>query len=305
MIEGDKVHYPILFGLLDMLTQSQISDFHKNGFIVVDNAFAADALKPLRNDFNAWVEESRQHSGPFGEMLDGRPRFDVEPGHTAEQPGLRRIAAPEEISDNYLSLLKQGPLIDAVVSLIGNDVRFHHAKVNSKLAGVATTVKWHQDFTFDPHSNDDCITTMLFLDAVTSENGAPRMVPGSHLGPLYSLWQNGVFTGAVDDAIAEECEQKSVDCTGRAGSLCLMHTRTLHGSSVNRSDSPRTLYITNLTSADAIPLATNAVPSIHTGMIAHGREPGRIRSIDYEMEMPEVPKGASFFTQQEAEVTTS
>jgi hypothetical protein len=81
-----------------------------------------------------------------------------------------------------------------------------------------------------------------------------------------------------------------------------MHTRTLHGSSINRTDSPRTLYITNLTSADAIPLAANAVPSIHTGMIVHGRDPGRIRSIDYEMEMPEVPEGASFFAQQATDI---
>jgi ectoine hydroxylase-related dioxygenase (phytanoyl-CoA dioxygenase family) len=129
------------------------------------------------------------------------------------------------------------------------------------------------------------------------------MVPGSHRGPLYSLWHDGVFTGAIDDSIAQECEQKSVECTGKAGSLCLMHTRTLHGSSINRTDSPRTLYITNLTSADAIPLAANAVPSIYTGMIAHGQEPGRIQSTDYEMEMPEVPEEASFFAQQIMDVT--
>jgi ectoine hydroxylase-related dioxygenase (phytanoyl-CoA dioxygenase family) len=283
-----------------MLTQAQISDFWKNGFVVIEAALDETALKPLRDEFQAWVDESRQHSEPFGQMLDGRPRFDLEPGHSAQQPGLRRIAAPEEISDSYLSLLKQGTLIDSVVSLLGDNVRLHHSKLNSKLPGAATTVKWHQDFTFDPHSNDDCITTMLFLDDVTAENGAPRMVPGSHLGPLYSLWKNGVFTGAIDESTAQQCEENSVECTGRAGSLCLMHTRTLHGSSANQSASPRTLYIANLTSADAIPLSTNAVPSIHSGMIAHGKEPGTIRATAYEMEIPEVPKGASFFNQQEA-----
>lgn len=286
-----------------MLTPNQISDFRQNGFVVIDAALDTQALKPLRREFDAWVQESRAHSAPFGQMLDGRPRFDLEPGHCAERPGLRRIAAPEEISDHYLCLLKKGPLIDAVVSLIGKDVRFHHAKLNSKLPGAATTVKWHQDFTFDPHSNDDCITTMLFLDDVTSENGAPRMVPGSHIGPLYSLRQNGVFTGAIDDSIAQECEKHALECTGKAGSLCLMHTRTLHGSSANQSAFPRTLYIANLTSADAVPLSTNAVPSIRSGMIAHGQEPGKIRSIEYEMEMPEVPEGASFFNQQQANTT--
>ena len=146
---------------------------------------------------------------------------------------------------------------------------------------------------------------MLFLDDVTPENGAPRMVPGSHIGPLYSLRQNGVFTGAIDDSIAQECEKNAVECTGKAGRVGLMHTRTLHGASATHSAFPRTIYIANLTSADAVPLSTNAVPSIHSGMIAHGREPGKIRSIEYEIEMPEVPEGASFFNQQQANPANS
>ena len=40
--------------------------------------------------------------------------------------------------------------IEAVADLMGPDLRFHHSKINSKLPGSATTVKWHQDFTFDP-----------------------------------------------------------------------------------------------------------------------------------------------------------
>jgi len=281
-----------------MLNKSQIASFWENGFVVIEAALDASALAPLLNDFNQWVMESRRHDGPFGEMLDGRPRFDVEPEHSTEVPALRRIAAPEEISPAYLKLLKQGPLIEAVCDLIGNDIRFHHAKVNSKLPGSATTVKWHQDFTFDPHSNDDCVTSMLFLDDVTSASGPPRMFPGSHRGPLYSLRQNGVFTGAVDETVSKQCEQNAVESCGPAGSLCLMHTRLLHGSSANRSQLPRTLFIANLTSADAISLAANAVPSIHSGQVVHGKDPGRVRSIGYEMEMPEVPEGASFFAQQ-------
>jgi ectoine hydroxylase-related dioxygenase (phytanoyl-CoA dioxygenase family) len=231
-------------------------------------------------------------------MLDGRPRFDVEPGHSAEQPALRRIASPEEISDDFLNLLKQGPLLENVADLLGADLRFHHAKLNSKLPGSGTVVKWHQDFTFDPHSNDDCITAMLFLDDIDSEIGPARVVPGSHRGPLYSLWHDGIFTGAVDDKIAADCETRAVECLGSAGSLCLMHTRALHASSANRTQNPRTLYIATLTAADAIPLVPCAVPSVHAGCIVHGKDPGRIRSIAFDMEIPEIPAGASFFNQQ-------
>lgn len=281
-----------------MLTKSQIDEFWQNGFIVIKSALGKPELSPLLEDFEQWVEDSRQHSDPFGEMLDGRPRFDVEPDHSGDHPALRRIAAPEEISPAYLKLLQQGKLIETVADILGDGIRFHHAKVNSKLPATATTVKWHQDFTFDPHSNDDCITAMLFLDDIDSDIGPARVVPGTHRGELYSLWQDGRFIGAVADSVARHCETSAIECLGPAGSLCLMHTRALHASSENLTQRPRTLYIATLTAADAVPLAPCAVPSKYTGRIVHGSDPGRIRSVAFNMDTPEIPSGASFFDQQ-------
>ena len=281
-----------------MLSQAQISGFWESGVVVVESAYSARDLEPLLQQHRRWIEESRHHDGPFGEMSDGRPRFDVEPGHCREKPALRRVASPEEISSAYLDILQDGPMLMAVADLLGEDLRFHHAKLNSKLPGSGTTVKWHQDFTFDPHSNDDCVTAMLFLDDITPDIGPARVVPGSHRGPLYSLWHEGIFTGAVSGEIAAQCEQKAVECLGPAGSLCLMHTRALHASSKNLTRRPRTLYIATLTAADAIPLAPCAVPSKYAGSVVHGRDPGRIRSVAFDMENPEIPSGASFFNQQ-------
>ncbi len=281
-----------------MLSEMQKAEFWERGVIVLESALSAEELEPLRRQHQSWIDESRQHDGPFGEMLDGRPRFDVEPGHSKKKPALRRVASPEEISDDYLNLLKSGPILEAVADLLGENLRFHHAKLNTKLPGSGTSVKWHQDFTFDPHSNDDCITAMLFFDDITSDLGPARIVPGSHRGELHSLWHDGIFTGAVDEAIAVECEAAAVESLGPAGSLCLMHTRALHASSANRAQRPRTLYISTLTAADAIPLVPCAVPSVHAGRIVHGKEPGRIRSVAFSMENPEIPSGASFFNQQ-------
>jgi len=281
-----------------MLSEQQRSEFRENGVIVVESAYSARDLEPLREQHRRWINESRQFDGPFGEMSDGRPRFDVEPGHCSEKPALRRVASPEEVSPAYLDFLRGGPMIEAVADLLGDNLRFHHAKLNSKLPGSGTVVKWHQDFTFDPHSNDDCITVMLFLDDITRDIGPARVVPRSHRGPLYSLWHEGVFTGSVADDVASDCEISAVECLAPAGSLCLMHTRALHASSENLTDRSRTFYIATLTAADAIPLVPCAVPSSYSGMIVHGHDPGRIRSIEFEMEDPEIPSGASFFNQQ-------
>lgn len=265
---------------------------------MVESAYSPSDLEPLRLQHQRWIEESRQHEGPFGEMLDGRPRFDVEPGHGKEGPALRRVASPEEVSRAYLEILLGGAMIEAVADLLGTNLRFHHAKLNSKLPGSGTVVKWHQDFTFDPHSNDDCITALLFLNDITPDIGPLRVVPGSHRGPLYSLWHEGVFTGAVAAEVAEHCESAAIECLGPVGSLCLMHTRALHASAENLTLEPRTLYIATLTAADAIPLVPCAVPSSYSGSIVHGKDPARIRSVAFTMENPEIPSGASFFDQQ-------
>ena len=149
----------------------------------------------------------------------------------------------------------------------------------------------------------DTLTALLFLDDVTLENGPLMIAPGSHRGPLHSLWRNGVFTGAVSEDVSASFEAVAQPCYGPAGAVCLMHSRVAHASTANDSDRARTLYIVTYAAADAVPLSPIAVPSPDAGRIVRGREPGRIRSTDFKMETPEVPTGASFFVQQaEADV---
>ncbi|MEL7462863.1 MAG: phytanoyl-CoA dioxygenase family protein [Pseudomonadota bacterium] len=283
------------------LTPVQIETFRRDGAVVAENAVTLDALAALRATFAEWVEESRSHDAPFGRICDGRPRFDLEDDHAPDHPSLRRVASPTDVSDIYAKVTFDSAMTDMAADLLGPDVRFHHAKVNSKLPKTKTVVKWHQDFPFDPHSNDDTLTALLFLDDVTAENGPLMIAPGSHEGPLLSHFQNGVFSGAVSDEAAAKFEREAIPCTGPAGAVCLMHSRVAHASTANRSTRPRTLYIVTYAAADAAPLSPVAVPSPHQGHIVRGKEPGRIRSIDFEIETPVIPKGASFFAQQAGE----
>lgn len=281
-----------------MLTASQIDRFRRDGAVVVEGAVNAPQLARLRNEFESWVAESRTKDAAYGQICDGRARFDLDDDHSAERPSLRRVASPTDISEAYAQVAFDSGMTDMAADLLGPDVRFHHAKVNSKLPHTKTVVKWHQDFPFDPHSNDDTLTALLFLDDVTPENGPLMIAPGSHKGPLLSHYQDGVFTGAVSKAAADEFEAQAVPCTGPAGAVCLMHSRVAHASLANSSDRARTLYIVTYAAADAAPLSPIAVPSPDAGRIVRGREPGRIRSMAFEVETPVVPEGASFFVQQ-------
>ena len=283
---------------MEFLTQAQKDKFWKDGCLVVEDAVSPAMLDALRADFGAWVEESRAHTQDYGETMDGRPRFDLQPGHTSDQPGLRRVQSPEEVSEVYADAMRSSKMADYCAELLGPNIRFHHGKVNSKLPGTATKVKFHQDFPFEPMTNDDMITCLLFIDDVTLENGPLEVVPGTHKGPLYSHWHNGVFTGAVSDDVFEEHKENIEKCTGKAGSVCLMHASLLHGSAPNLSDGPRTLYITTFYAEDAIELSPNHLPSTLTHELVRGEVTGRVRCTPYEMQLPEVPTGTSFFAQQ-------
>lgn len=282
------------------LTQDQKDRFWRDGVLLVEDAVTPEQLVKLRGVFAGWVEDSRDHEDDFGETLDGRARFDLEPGHTAEAPALRRVQSPEELSDVYADVMRNARTVDFVAELIGPAIKFHHGKVNSKLPGAATKVKFHQDFPFQPMTNDDLITALLFVDDVTLENGPLEVVPGSHKGPLYTLWHNGVFTGAVADDVFEEHKDKIIRCTGKAGSVCLMHSSLLHGSAPNLSDKPRTLYIATYYAEDAIELSPNHLPSTLTHELVRGEPSGRVRCTSYDMQLPEMPKDTSFFAQQAA-----
>ncbi len=280
------------------LTADQIASFERDGYLLLEDAIPADKLEGLRDDFNQWVEESREHTENYGETSDGRPRFSVQPGHNADNPALRRISSPNELSDNYLNAMRDSRAVDAVCDIFGPNLRFNNAKVNSKLPGASTEVKFHQDFQFELHTNDDLMTVLYFIDEVTLENGPLEVVPGSHKGPLHELWHDGVFTGAVSEDVAAQAQKDAIPCIGPAGAACLMHTRLLHGSAPNKSNSPRTLYICAYNAEDSHPVVPNHIPSEQSRDVIRGVDTGRIRCSSYEVAIAEHPSGASFFEQQ-------
>ena len=231
--------------------------------------------------------------------MDGRPRFDLQlDTHSFDKPALRRITSPAEISQACLDVVKDNQALDLVSEIFGPNIKHWTNKINLKLPGSGTEVKFHQDFPYEPHSNEDIMTVLFFLDDVTLENGPLEVIAGSHNGPLYSLWHDGIFTGAVSAEVEAECKTKSISCVGKAGSACLMHSKLMHGSKSNKTKSARSLFIVSYTAEDAVSLTENPLPSELDGMIVRGKKTGIVRSTSYSVELPEYPQEVSFFDQQ-------
>ncbi len=269
------------------LTTEQVQQFQEFGYVVSNARLEDELLHRLDEQLDDWIELSRQHDTNFGETIDGKARFDLELGHNQEHPRLRRVSNPVDISIVFQQILWDSSIVDMVAELLGPNVRFHHCKLNIKLPGMETQVYYHQDHSFDPHTNDDVLAILLMLDDADEQNGCLRVVPGSQR-ERYSHFRDGEYVGAIDPAFNEEFDRRAVPVEAKRGDVCFMHCWTVHGSAVNRSTQSRRLLICDYTAADAFPLLSPVLPSKYSGKIVRGTASpyARLRNDQIEMRTP-------------------
>ena len=280
-----------------MLTPAQKESFRTNGYLLMPGLVDAAAVAALSCDVDGWIEESRAHDSNWGEMAFGKKRFDLEPGHSADRPRLRRIANPVDISAAHRAVLWAGAVPAVIADLIGPDVKFHHCKLNLKLSGMSTIVGWHQDHAFDPHTNDSIVVALVMLDDTDAANGCLQVVPGSHRERL-THYRGDAFKGEIPAENIPEVERRAVPVPGRAGDVLLIDTWMVHGSPANRTENPRRMLICDYTAADAFPLTRMSVPTVNTGRIVHGKPTRVARLRDGAVELPPAYKDDSFFSVQ-------
>ena len=231
-----------------MISDAQVKDYHRDGFIVVEGV-----LDPR--------ELSRLHQ-IIAELVAGAATvdthtdvYDLEPGHTAADPKVRRIKAPHKVHDAFDAIVRKPAVIAILQKLLGPDVRLQNSKLNMKSARYGSPVEWHQDWAFYPHTNDDILAIGVMLDDTDLENGPLLVTPGSHKGPVWSHHgEDGRFCGSIDPADIEDEIARAVPLTGRAGSMSFHHVRMLHGSAQNTSNRRRNLLLYEVCAADAWPL---------------------------------------------------
>ncbi len=277
-----------------ILSPAEKQHFHEHGYLLRKSAVEENLLVELDEELDQWMELCKTHDANFGTTVDGKARFDLEAGHTRDNPKLRRVANPADISEKFQKLLWGGPVIDMVADLIGPDLRFHHCKLNTKFPGMETVVYYHQDHSFDPHTNDDMLAILVMLDESTLENGCLRIVPGSHKD-RYSHFKDGEFVGAIDEKYNEQFDRDSVPITANRGDVCFMHCWAVHGSQSNQSDLPRRLLISEYTAADSYPLLSPALPSKYTGRLIRGEASRMARLREDEIEIRTAYAHDSFF----------
>ena len=229
-----------------MLSDAQRVHYRDHGWCsvagLVDNVW----LERLRSVTDEFVEQSRA-------LTESNVLFDLDAGHSADEPRLRRLSSPTDLHDTFWEFASQSAIVDVAVDLLGPDVKFHHSKLNFKASHGGEEVKWHQDIQFWPHTNYDLLTIGVFLEDVEPGMGEVGFISGSHNGPLFDLYDGEVWVGALADPDVARIDLGRVAYpTGPAGTITVHNCRTVHGSAPNRSDRSRPLLLQTYAAADAL-----------------------------------------------------
>lgn len=254
------------------LTPEQITAFEDEGYLCLPGFISHDWLDRLEAVMNRFVEESRALTQSSAAIL-------IEPGHTPENPRLRRIPQTGAFDADFAAFGLTGPIVDIAADLLGPDVRLHHSKLNFKWNDGGEEIKWHQDIQFWPHSNYSPLTIGVYLCDVDDEMGPMGVYAGSHKGPLYPLRDaRGEWTGALADAELANLDPGATRwCKGPRGTVTVHNCRMVHGSEPNRSPRMRPLLLHTYAAGDAKPL-TNLMDGIPFAniMVRGSEQPERV-----------------------------
>jgi ectoine hydroxylase-related dioxygenase (phytanoyl-CoA dioxygenase family) len=279
-----------------VLSQAQRDRYARDGWIAVPALVDSEWLERLRVITAEFVDSSRT-------LTESNVLFDLDEGHTADEPRLRRLSSPTDLHDAYWEFASQSVLVDVAAELLGPDVKFHHSKLNFKAPRGGEEVKWHQDIQFWPHTNYDLITIGVFLEDVECGMGEVGFVSGSHDGPLFDLYDGDDWTGALRDDDLERAKVRTAEYpVGPAGTVTVHSCRTVHGSAANASDRPRPLLLQTYTAADAFAYTDLVRRSPHGEEVIRGNPARWARHDPRPCLMPPAGPYRPIFAAQQGEI---
>lgn len=212
-----------------MLTQNQIKDFHKEGYLLLSDLFKTDEIEALSSELQILFSQ------------DSPQVF-----RQKENEAIRTVFSPDTFSELYDRTYKLEALVESVKQLLEDDVYLFQYKFNTKIALKQGSWNWHQDFTFwkdDGMPAAKAITVAIYLNDVTEFSGGMVVIPGSHkLGRVDCTMENpdGVHDENLKYVISKETlEDVTNKCGGMAstkakkGSVLFFHSNLLHASSQN------------------------------------------------------------------------
>jgi len=194
-------------------------------------------------------EEQKEYYHRNGYLLGLPPIYTPEQMQriNAELPSLLALLEPGETSKDirewhenstYLYEMVMNPgILDLAEGIVGPDFYCWASSFFIKEPHTNSTVGWHQDAYYWPMKPHHTVTVWLAFDDVDAENGAMKVIPGSHLHGIMqhkrSVETTSVLTLELETGTFSEAE--AVQFKLKAGEVSLHDDRIVHSSPANPS----------------------------------------------------------------------
>ncbi|HAE19819.1 MAG TPA: phytanoyl-CoA dioxygenase family protein, partial [Verrucomicrobiales bacterium] len=175
---------------MKLLTEEQLSDYERDGYIVVRNLFSEQEIDLLgqaaRND-NEMDKSSSQKDDGEGNAV--------------------RLALWNHPGDGIYGMFARcRKMVNRVEEILREEVYHYHSKMILKDAKVGGAWAWHQDYGYWYQNGvlfPNLCSVMIAVDKATIENGCMQVIRGSHkLGRV-----NHVLSGEQAGADMERVEE--------------------------------------------------------------------------------------------------
>ena len=226
-----------------------LAHYWRDGYSIVRGFFDAAEIEEIAATLNQLHAEGVAHGRCFrhGNLFYNVTRAD------AGEPLVRLVQWPS-YHQPVLNRVRLDPrFADLLEPLIGRDLKQIINQVHWKAPGTLGDFAWHQDSRSrrppDAFRNlaTSYVQTGLAIDPHRPESGCMRFIPRSHLrGDLgMDCSKKALGTAMSDTALAAVglSPANAVDLLLEPGDLALWSPHLVHGSSTNRSDHKRRLYI--------------------------------------------------------------
>ena len=219
-----------------MLTEAQLFQYRRDGYLVLADLFSAEEVSVLSAET---ARLSAIHTPLIKRERTGAARSIMashEDGGDTASPAFRALSRCPRILGPVANMLET------------DELYIHHSKINVKQAFVGGIYSWHQDFGTwqrDGIRGDEILTVMVMLDDAAEISGALYFVPGSHrAGAITHVEDLGIGAlnpWSVDRRRLDEvlAATPPVPVLGRAGTTVIFHSNLVHGSGHNMSNRDR------------------------------------------------------------------
>ena len=220
------------------LTDAQLSQYHRDGYLIVESLFDAEEMDLLlqiaRNDARLAAETY---------------------GRTDGQGALSTLVARNVLEDDiYCAVVRSPRLIDPIEQILDSEIYHWNHKVMMKQPQGGGAWEWHQDYGYwyVDHSVlwPLLASCMIALDPATRRNGCLQAIRGSHrIGRVDHVPVNGQMAADPERIEAALARMELVYCQMHPGTALFFDCNLIHRSDRNESDDPRWAMICSYNAA--------------------------------------------------------